>query len=187
MLYVNYYGEYFDWLCDKINLKPGTYDILIRTLYNLEFIWVVDLDFNRSEDGKLLRGDFYNDEFNTPEKMDAKPCSVLEALIALAGKMNYILDDEDRGDRTRIWFWEMIDNLKLMRFKDEKFNDPVDPRTEQEIVDICNRWMNRKISYDGTGSPFPLWHPHRDQRKLQLIDQMNDYVLEHYVVNDEIL
>lgn len=187
MLYTNYYGEYFDWLCEQINLKPGVYDYLMRILYDINFTWVIDLDFNRSEDGIILRGDFYNDENNTPEKIENKPCSVLEALIGLAKKMNYILDDADRGDRTRIWFWEMIDNLGLSKFKDSTFEDPVDIKNKLKINDICTKWMTRKFEYDGSGSPFPLNNPNRDQRTLHMIDQINDYVLEHYVFDDEIL
>lgn len=178
-----YYGSYFDWLCEVINLKPGLYDILINELYNIDFTWVLDLDSNRAEDGLILRG-----EYAGAAEID-KPCSVLEALIGLAIKMNYLLDDEDRGDRTRLWFWEMIDNLGLSDYTDSKLNGLFGQGLEatNEIRDICNRWMNREFDYAGVGSPFPLNTPYEDQRKLHLIGQLNAYVLEKHVYGDDIL
>lgn len=187
-----YYGAYFDWLCDKINLRPGTYDILIHELYAIDFIWTIDLDFNRAEDGIVLRGEYHTRQGNILEmdKLARKPCSVLEALIGLAKTMDFIMDDDDRGDRTRIWFWEMIANLDLDIYNDASFDGDAFGKGYlriNEIYLICNRWMNREFDSNGFGSPFPLRHPHRNQLESTMIDQMNDYILEKYVVNDEIL
>jgi len=182
-----YYGQYFDWLCSLINLRSGSYDILIHELYSIEFTWVIDLDANRAEDGIILRGDFHQRGFD--EYIEDRPCSVLEALIAMARNMDYILDDDDRGDRTRIWFWEMIQNLKLDGFTDASFEEPFgeDMARLDNIREICNVWMNREFTYAGWGSPFPLFSAHRDQRKLHIIDQMNDYILERHMNGDELL
>lgn len=181
---------YFDWLCDKINLPEGSYDILIRELYSMEYYWVIGLDENRAEDGYVLRGYFHNADGSTAlDTLRDKPCSVLEMLIGLAQKMDYLLSDDGRGDRTRIWFWEMIGNLGLDKYYDACFEEPFgkDMSRIGEIHDICNKWMGRRFTYRGYGSPFPLAAPHRDQREQQLIDQMNDYILENYIVDDEIL
>ena len=183
-----YYGQYFDWLCDIINLRPGTYDILIQTLYAIPFTWVLDLDSNRAEDGLILRGDFH-DECGYIEKLDDKPCSVLEALIGIARKMDYILDDDDKGDRTRIWFWEMISNLSLNTYSDSYLDHDGSSHWDKinDIFKICDQWMDRRFDYTGRGSPFPLYTPYRDQRGLQIIDQLNDYILENYIIDDEIM
>lgn len=179
-----YYGEYFDWLCDIINLKPGVYDILIHELYSIPFKWIIELDSNRAEDGLVLRGNFYETIY-----FESKPCSVLEALIGLAIKMNYIMDDDDRGDRTRLWFWEMIDNLGLNKFNDSELDSGYsnDMARINEIHDICSRWLNREFEYSGNGSPFPLNNPYEDQRNLHMIAQMNEYILEKHMFEDEIL
>lgn len=181
---------YFEWLCDMINLQYDTYDILIYELYNIPFFWKIELDANRAEDGIILRGYFHNDDGTTAlDTFADKPCSVLEMLIALSKKMDYLLADDGRGDRTRIWFWEMISNLGLDKYYDAEFNEPFgeDMGRIKEIQQICDKWMNRNFSYRGYGSPFPLVRPHRDQRQQQLIDQMNDYILENYIVDDEIM
>ena len=180
-----YQGEYFDWLCDRINLQRGKYDILIHELYNIDFTWVIELDSNRAEDGLILRGYFNTDDL----MLLSKPCSVLEALIGLAERMDYIMDDEDRGDRTRIWFWEMIDNLGLNRYADENFDSPYGRDMDQlnDIHSICSRWLNREFDYAGNGSPFPLNNPHTDQRELHMIDQLNEYILDKHMFGDEIM
>ena len=190
MSYRSNRDAYYEWLCDIINLQYDTYDILICELYNIPFRWVIDLDANRAEDGVILRGYFHNPDGTTAlDTFANKPCSVLEMLIALAQKMDYILADDGRGDRTRIWFWEMITNLGLDKYYDAEFKEPFgnDMGRIKEIHNICDKWMYRDFTYRGFGSPFPLISPYRDQREQQIIDQMNDYILEKYVVDDEIL
>lgn len=178
---------YYEWLCDKIDLVPGTFDILIRELYGLSFRWKLDLDENRAEDGYVLRGYFHNPDGSTAlDALSDRPCSILEMLIALAQKMDYLMSDTGRGDRTKIWFWEMLENLGLTAFSDDSFDEPFgdDMTRLGEIRSICDRWMDREFTYRGYGSPFPLMSPQRDQRDQHMIDQMNDYVLENYVVDD---
>lgn len=184
-----YYQQYFDWLCDKLNVIPGKYDILLWELYSIDFEWVIDLDTNRGEDGLVLRGEFHSNS-DVGIGFDAgKPCSVLEALIGLASNMDYLLDNEDKGDRTRIWFWEMIANLGLDKYTDASFSKPFgrDMKRLNEIRNICSRWLKREFEYNGFGSPFPLSNPHEDQRKLHMIFQLNQYILEHYMYEDELL
>lgn len=177
-----YQGDYFDWLCEIINLRQGKYDGLIHELYVTPFKWVLELDSNRVDDGLVLRGEFPGVTYENEQFGDDQTCSVLEVLIALARKFDYILSEDDCGDRTRIWFWEMIGNLTLMYFTDGVLEENF---SELNRVDrILDIWMSRKFDYDGAGSPFALMHPHRDQTKIQLIDQMNDYILENYI-NDE--
>ena len=95
------------------------------------------------------------------------------------------MSDEGRGDRTHIWFWEMLANLGLDEFSDASFEEPFgrDMARIERVHKICNNWMYRKFNYRGYGSPFPLMNPKRDQREQHIIDQMNDYVLEKYVID----
>lgn len=183
-------GEYFDYLTQLINAEPGRYDLMLGELFLLDFTWTEDvpLDFNRAEDGLILRSG-YTDIGMSMESIDEelgdKPCSVLEVLIALSQKMDYTLYDDDKGDRSRIWFWEMISNLKL--------DDYTNARIENNwallghIDNIIIKWLNRDFGMNGWGSPFPLWYPRTDQRRLQLIDQMNEYCLEKYCEDDSIM
>jgi len=180
----DYTDSYFDWLCEIINLKYEEYEILIRELYSIEYTWVRPLDEDRAEDGLILRNSYYNNT-RFGGTLDDKPCSVLEVLISLAQSMNFILDDDDRGDRTRIWFWEMISNLGLDKYTNVQIESSYGQLNQ--IRDICDVWMQRRFRYDGFGSPFPLRYPYEDQRDLDIIRQLNAYVLENYIVDDEIL
>ena len=180
---------YFNWLCDLINLDEARFDILIYELHSIDFEWVLPFDANRSYDGFVLR--YQYDEYSDLNVEDPtnKHCTVLEALIALAQKMDYILDDEDKGDRTRLWFWEMLDNLGLCLYSNDRFIDPFGRDLGQlnEIRHACDIWMSRKFEYDGTGSPFPLRNPHEDQRNIDLIKQMNAYIMEMHMYKNELL
>ena len=49
--------------------------------------------------------------------------------------------------------------------------------TENDIIDTVNL---RKIGWDGEGGIFPLQCPREDQRSVELIIQMNDYIEENY-------
>lgn len=180
-----YVDSYFDWLCELINLRYDQYEILIRELYSIDYIWVRPLDSDRAEDGLILRKTYHSSQ-GFSGSLDDKPCSVLEVLITLAQAMNFILDDDDRGDRTRIWFWELIKNLGLTDFTNVKIE-----QSSYSILNtvryICEIWMLRQFQYDGRGSPFPLRHPYEDQRSLDMVRQLNAYVLENYITDDEIL
>jgi hypothetical protein len=114
---------------------------------------------------------------------------VLEALIGLAQRMDYILDDEDRGNRTRLWFWEFVDNLGLRKYTNRYMAELEDAglSSQSAIIRICDDWMLRRFSYDGRGSPFPLNEPYEDQRTLDMIRQLNAYVLENYMVDDTLM
>lgn len=187
----HYGDEYFDWLCDLVNLRPASYETMMYELYNIDFLWTIELDSNRGYDGLLLRGDFSHgdEELDKINHLKNKPCSVLEALIGLAQRMDYILDDEDRGNRTRLWFWEFVDNLGLRKYTNRYMAELEDSglSSQSAIIRICDDWMLRRFSYDGRGSPFPLNEPYEDQRTLDMIRQLNAYVLENYMVDDTLM
>ena len=185
---IDHSKHYYDWLCEEINLDDSLYDMLIFELYSIDFEWLIPLDSDRAYDGIVLREGFYNSRgIDIPT--DDKPCSVLEVLICLAQRFNFLLDDDDRGDRTRLWFWEMIENLGLMKFSNAYLDKPYGRRLDKlnDIHTICDRWMKREFDYTGKGSPFPLDDPNEDQRKADLVSQMNQYVLEKHMYEDELL
>ena len=168
--------------------KDALYDILIFELYSIDFSWVIPLDSDRGYDGLVLREGFHSSN-GIENSLKNKPCSVLEVLISLAERFDFLVDDEDRGDRTRIWFWEMVENLGLLKYSNAYFDEPYGRRMDKinDIHRICERWLDRKFSYTGQGSPFPLDHPNEDQRKADMVSQLNQYVLEKHMYEDELL
>lgn len=186
----HYRGSYFDWLCSLVNLKPGTFDILLHELFSIPFKWKRKLDIDRSEEVYVLRGEYLTEEgtIEYQELMQIPP-SVFEVLICLSKSMDEILESDSVGDRTRIWFWELIDNLGLSAFPDASFVEVFgeDLNRLNVIHDICDRWLERQFEKDGSGSPFPLENPYEDQRCIDIMDQLQAYVMEKHMFYDELL
>ena len=127
-----------------------------RKLHSTDFVWVVERDENRAEDGKYLRYlftvsaydriDFDEEEV---EQYLSGPCSVMEFLVGLAKRMedDIMYDADTDDDRTSVWFWEMIRNLGLDIYDDEHYS-------EARVDDIVNRFMSRKYKKNGVGNVF---------------------------------
>lgn len=150
-------SDYFYFLSDLIGGSSKNEDLLYN-LYSVPFHYAIDLDWNRAAAGLNLRDRFaylggVNDNVGP-----SKDASVLEVLIGLSLNMA-----NQTGEEPAKWFWEMVSNLHL---------------TTNHFKETLQIWMNRKFSYDGSGSPFPLRHPVKDQRQLQIWDQMACYLNE---------
>ena len=167
--------SYLDWLA-FIAIPDGerreSYQNLILALYNEEFYWSVEHDENRADEGEYLRLIFENE---TGEYCDNySPCSVLEMLVALAIRWeNELMYDPDEGDRTSVWFWEMIENLGLDSLDNYRFD--ID-----EFSIIMDRFMGRTYDSDGYGGLFYIEDFDYDMRKIELWYQLNYYVKSHY-------
>jgi len=165
---------YFKWLyrhVASIRLKnpERSYWSLLRQLHDTEFVYFVPTDDNRAVDGTELRQEFFQAIGGTPsghpEIMD-RPCSILEMLIALSGRLSF-----SGGGASRDWFWHMLDNLGLRGYSDAH------PNT-REVNRILKRLVERTYDYNGNGGLFPLQHPHSDQRRVEIWYQMNSYLIE---------
>lgn len=180
------FDGYFLWLCDIINADLETYSELLFELYDSDFVWCMELDESRASEGLDLRKEYCdkNIGFDTDWVMlMEKPCSVLEALIALSRRMDYMLIEDNTSERIAVWFWEMIENLGLKKYTNTVIWLGGDD-DRYDIWTILNRWMNREFSEDGSGSPFPLREAYADQREKTMVYQMNAYVLENYIFEE---
>lgn len=168
---------YLEWLYKKaigaVQAKnPSvTYWELARHLYRYPFEWFVRNDDNRAEDGKGLRDDFISD--CGVEDIEVgwlqEDCSILEMLIALAGRASF-----DTGIEVGDWFWIFMENLGFKSFNDRAYDDDV----SQHIDEVCERLVLRKYQRNGAGGLFPLRHAIQDQRHVELAYQLATYLLE---------
>jgi len=163
--------QYFLYLCRLIginNFEKTPFKGMLKILYNYEFYWVVEMDANRIEDTISLKDDFkYNTNYiNYDQIYDF--CSVLEILVVLAISMNDNL--ESLG--VPYWFWHMISNLNI------NYEDDLTNKEAMEIMDILKRFVNR--DYSEYGLLFPIKNPKKDQRKVELWYQMNEYYNENF-------
>lgn len=179
--------DYFDWLKSIVGAEDE-YSFLWWKLHNTDFIWLIDRDENRAEDGKYLRYIFTVSAYDrvdfNPEEVDeylSGPCSVMELLVGLARRMEHdIMENDDLGDRTGVWFHEMIANLGLDKYDDKHYS-------ETKVSDIIHRFMGRKYGKTGVGNVFKVGQGvgHNfgpDLRNLEIWDQLQVYVLEKYPI-----
>ena len=180
---------YFHWLCGLIgDYFRGNYQKLLWKLYRTNFVWELEYDENRAADGLFLRkiycqevGWYDNSQslappFGSREEWLESPCSVLEMMIALAKKAeDFIMYNPEIGNRTSVWFWQMLENLGLDVYDDIHFF----PAEIDRILDI---FLHRKYDSHGNGSAFPIQNCCRDLRKTDLWWQLNAYLEERYPI-----
>ena len=167
--------EYFNWLCELVDVKRFSkrvsYRKLLMHLYNIEFTWSILYDDNRADDGIQLRRRFalIRDDITLQRYLQG-PCSVLEMMTALAVRCEEcIMDDASMGNRTGQWFWGMIHNLGLSPMTDSKF--------DREFVDeVIARFLNREYEPDGRGGLFTVKHCDYDLRNVEIWCQLSWYL-----------
>ena len=168
------YLQHLIWRC-RLENERGM-ECLFSILHNIMFRSVLERDRNREDDGLFLR-----ERFQFPVKYErfihdfvVKECSVMEVLVALAIRAdNEIVGDPAEGHPEK-FFMEMIKNLGLYRLVKRRYD-------ERDVNKIIQRWLSRRFESDGRGSPFPVRYDYRDQRGLEIWDQMNSYISENYI------
>lgn len=168
-------NEYFEWLCELIDAKRFSkrvsYRKLLMHLHNIEFTWIIPLDNNRADDGIQLRRRFALARNDLAlQRCLTGPCSVLEMMVALAVRCEeWIMDDEQMGNRTGQWFWGMIHNLGLSPMTDSKFD-------RDFIDDAIARFLNREYEPNGKGGLFTVKHCDHDMRNVEIWCQLSWYL-----------
>lgn len=172
-------NEYFEWLysivTDGMFSPQISYRKLLMYLHTVRFRFVIEKDINRAKDGEELRWRFIlatGNEENTDfaSALDIGRSSVLEMMIALAIRCEEtIMDNSKIGDRTKQWFWGMINNLGLSSFTDSNFN-------KEETADIVDRFLDREYEPDGTGGLFRIRNSEYDLRDVELWVQLLWYL-----------
>lgn len=170
------YDLYFDWILDMVMYKElkrsgRSYYKLLSFMRSKQFVWSVDRDENRAVDGKNLRIKFRNETGIQDEIKGA--CSFLEAVAALARRMNDDIFENDPTYRSARWFWMMMENSGLDEYTDDNFD-------ELMVRKIVDRIIMRRYSKTGKGGFFPLKHPRQDQREVEMWYQMQSYVIENF-------
>lgn len=173
-------NDYHEWLLDLCSdlCHPNNYNELFEKLCSIKFYSRIINDDNRIEDGRDLRLRFsesnpnwsYRDVYLYLYDLD---CSVLEMMLALALRCEEtIIGDYDIGDRTHIWFNNMLSSLHLDGMTDSNYDeDYIDKR-----IDI---FLKHKYESNGKGGLFTLKNPPEDLRKCEIWYQMCWYLTEY--------
>lgn len=170
--------EYFEWLCGLVSKqrfgKGVSYHQLLHKLYDTDFVYILRMDENRSEDGIELRRRFSIDQgFESDylsSYLDHRYCSVLEMMVALALRCEEtIMLDGEYGDRTGQWFWGMITSLGLGSMTDEKYD-------ERYVDEVLDDFLNRRYRPDGRGGLFTIRGCDQDLRYVEIWVQLLWYL-----------
>lgn len=165
---------YFEWMyhlvCDGKKARGRSWRKLIGFLYETEFVYLLDMDANRAEDGIDLRYRFgYENGYNArmiDEQLNGRECSVLEMMLALSIRCEeHIMDDPAIGNRTEHWFWEMIVSLGLSSLDDRRFN-------REFAESVMTRFLRREYDADGKGGLFTIERCQKDLRTVDIWYQM---------------
>lgn len=170
-------AHYFDWLCDivEINQENRSYIYLAHALHDKYFYWSVPNDDNRISDAMLLRDEYFNG------RIPNNPCSVFELLIGIAVRIEEMMCEPEKGDRTAEWFWMMMSNLNIDFYNDETY---LILMGEQNIDAIVTKLLDRTYTRNGRGGLFPLTKAKKDQRKVEIWYQMCTYLVDNYTFDD---
>ena len=165
--------RYLTWLYSQVSstrTRTGskTYWNLFLQLYRTEFVWFVPNDDNRAEDGRELRAEWTAEEDIVHDhEWLSLGCNFLELLIGLSRRLEFETD----GDGS-VWFWQLIENLGLTGFTDERYFEI------EEVQDITHRVIFRSYDRNGNGGLFPLRCAGKDQRKVEIWYQLSEYLLQ---------
>ena len=179
--------KYFEWMyqlvCNEGYSERLSYRKLLSYLHDTEFVYIIDMDSNRAEDGIDLRYRFgYEHEYEhsiIAEYLDDRSCSVLEMLIALSIRCEeHIMDDPDIGNRTGQWFWSMISNLGLDFMSDTKFD-------KRYLDGVISKFLNREYKRNGEGGLFTVKNCKHDLRTAEIWYQMCWYLVDILVSEEE--
>ena len=165
---------FLTWLYSQVadpSIKNSSlsYWKLLRQLYTKEFVWMIPNDDNRIEDGKDLRIEFLQSQGIQDADLQwiELGCSVLELMVGLSRRLAFEAEGE-----SHYWFWQLIDNLDLLRCNDRR------PYSRNRVENILDIVILRQYDRKGRGGFFPLKSPHEDQRQVELWYQLSAYVLE---------
>ncbi len=174
---------YFEWLYSQIEKRDSSnLEKFILELHSYPFFCHVPNDDNRVEEGIELRHKFADEKkVKLSEDFLSGPCTLLEMLVALADRMDFILFDPSKGSRSWLWFWLFIDNLKLRKYTNDDREEDISRKKNFNRV-VLKKFLRRDYLANGTGGLFPLDNPSSDQREIEIWYQMAAYINENYEI-----
>lgn len=179
----NYLSQkYFDWIINKVwdnTISKGpNYHRFFAFLFDAPFIPSIELDEPRVSDAINLRYVFADANGISYSDVEAYlndgtvQCSMLEMMVALSIRMEeHLLSDNDFGNRTGQWFWQMVMSLGFANVDDSQFNEGAG----WSIVDRFNR---REYGPNGNGGLFTISNPRIDMRNFDIWYQMQNWISE---------
>lgn len=158
--------DYLNWLISQIQIvgPSRTYNELFLQMQSTPFIWSIEGDDSRANDGRDLRIDYpHREDLSRQDYV-----TFLEVLIGLSRRLAFIA-----GGEAELWAWQLIENLGLANF-----TDPLNNHQRQELRERLTKVISRTYGPDGYGGFFPLNNPQEDQTKVEIWKQLHSFVNE---------
>lgn len=169
--------KYFNWLYDIV--RPPEMEELIQytkvsaLAHQIIFDWRVPNDGNRAAEGKELRDEFmrgFGVEPLPEKEWMGLDSSVFEMMVGLTKRCDFIVEIGFHG-----WFDIFMKNLGLKNYNDSRYTLADSARVSR----ILYRFNERRYEPNGKGGLFPLRHPSKDMREVELWYQMGEYMTEN--------
>lgn len=149
------------------------YASLLRLLYTIPFRWTIPNDENRAVDGLDLREKYFKEHHKKPTNImvnDSDKCTVLEMLIGLACRVEYLLGDSQYGDNPHDWFWNIIFMMGLGDATEDDWDEDV-------AIKIIDNMMDRGYNPDGSGGGlFVVDNASIDFTKIEIWQQLSYFI-----------
>lgn len=177
---------YFTFLYEKVgmnNRNGKSYHHLAEAMFQREFYSSVKEDSTRLRDGLALRERYRKLLGANVEEAEAVgPCNLLEVLVSFAMVIEEdIMTDDHEGDRTKVWFWAMIDNSGLYIYSDPTYEYMDNATRVRRKLDVI---LDRTYEPNGEGGLFPIHNARADQRTVSMWYQANTWLSERRLGDD---
>lgn len=162
-------AEYARWLMSELGVEFDSYLFLAMCLNSIEFYYSIPDDKNRTGDARTIRNEYV--EKYGEDILDDLPTAstVLEVLVTLALKANWTICSSPYR-----WFMIFIENLGLDFLTDQEWSSD----GESFAVSTIHRWLDRKFSPNGSGSPFRS--SKHDLTETSIWDSMQWYLADEF-------
>lgn len=177
--------DYLCWLMNQCQLTaegPDGYLHLCEILQGTYFVSLVEFDENRADEGRLLRtewADTDGDISMLETELIPYTCTMLELILVMARRMQYEMLDSQYEAGTGKWVKEMLENAGLAYWRNDIFS--IDPEySESQIRKRASDIIYRHYAHNGEGGFYPCSWISSDQRNMELLNQMNNYLAENY-------
>lgn len=152
--------------------------MVLMELYATEFIPELELDDNLIDNCYCMRDRFLDDTGHIA--VIDKPISILEIMVYVSVEAeDTIMSNDIYGDRTGLWFWEMMNSLGLDNMNNLKYD-------EDEANYILEKFMNHQYRKDGKGGLFTIKKSKYDARTESIWGQAMEYLAIFAKKNGEI-
>ena len=170
-------SKYYNWLVQLVcpDRRIGEdYRYILQHLYSVNFRYVLPMDANREEHATNFRYRFGDEngyeQYEIANELDYRPASILEIMVELAVRIEEtIMQDDEYGDRTSIWFWDMMYSLGLDHMTNSKYD-------EKEADYVISRLLDRDYAPNGKGGLFTVNDPYEDMRYVHIWAQAQWYL-----------